>query len=155
MKVVSGGQSGVDRASLDAALECDVEAGGWCPEGRVASDGIIPNRYPVKELPGAGYRQRTRKNVLDSDGTAILYWGFPVGGTELTISFCIKEKKPYVLIDAEELSIERAAEKISAFIRFNSVSVLNVAGPGADREPRAYDYTLSVMRGVLGYIKQA
>lgn len=153
--MVSGGQTGVDRAALDAALQCGAEAGGWCPEGRSASDGVIPARYPVKELPGARYRQRNRQNVLDSDGTAILYWGFPIGGTELTLSLCIKEKKPYVLIDAEELSIERAAKKITGFISLRSVSVLNVAGPGADREPRAYDYTLAVVLSVLERIKKS
>ena len=71
MKIVSGGQTGVDRAALDAALERGVEAGGWCPEGRVAEDGVIPEQYPVKELPKAGYLQRTKRNVIDSDGTAI------------------------------------------------------------------------------------
>ena len=82
--IVSGGQTGVDRAALDAALAMGVEAGGWCPEGRTAEDGIIPDRYPVIGLPGAGYPERTRQNVIDSDGTLIIYFGFPAGGTELT-----------------------------------------------------------------------
>jgi predicted Rossmann-fold nucleotide-binding protein len=95
MKIVSGGQTGVDRAALDAAMESGVEAGGWCPEGRKADDGVIPDKYPVKELPKAGYRQRTRRNVIDSDGTAIFYFGDPTGRTEQTILFCFKERKPY------------------------------------------------------------
>ena len=100
IKIVSGAQTGVDRAALDAALECAVALGGWCPAGRLAEDGVIPSRYPVEELPRAGYRQRTKRNVVDSDGTVIIYFGYPSGGTEQTLVFCIKEKQPYVLIDA-------------------------------------------------------
>jgi Circularly permutated YpsA SLOG family len=149
MKIVSGAQTGVDRAALDAAIETGIEAGGWCPEGRIAEDGIIPEIYPVKELPNSGYRQRTKRNVIDSDGTVIFYFAYPSGGTEQTIAFCIKEKKPYVLIDAEELLTERAAIKIEAFIRLNSICVLNVAGPRAGGEPRAYEYAKEVIQSVL------
>ena len=113
------------------------------------SDGIIPNKYPVTELPNSGYRQRTKRNVTDSDGTAIIYFGYPSGGTEQTIIFCIKEKKPYVLIDAEEIDIERASRKIEKFIIQNTISVLNVAGPRAGGEPRAYEYAKKVIHGVL------
>ena len=93
MKIVSGGQTGVDRAALDASLESGVEAGGWCPEGRKAEDGTIPEKYPVKELPKAGYRQRTKRNVIYSDETAIIYFGYPTGGTEQTIVFSIMGRK--------------------------------------------------------------
>ena len=82
MKIVSGGQTGVDRAALDAAMECGVGAGDWCPEGRLAEDGVIPPNYPVKELPNARYTERTRRNVIDSEGTAIIYFDYPSGGTE-------------------------------------------------------------------------
>ena len=80
IKIVSGGQAGADRAALDAALACGVSCGGWCPEGRLAEDGRIADSYPIVELPGAGYRQRTRRNVQDSDGTAIFSFGPPEGG---------------------------------------------------------------------------
>jgi hypothetical protein len=151
MKIISGAQTGVDRAALDAALECGVEAGGWCPEGRKAEDGTIPEKYPVKELPKSGYRQRTKRNVIDSDGTIIIYFDhpFPKGGTEQTIVFCIKESKPYLLIDAEEFTIERAARRIEQFIRQNTISVLNVAGPSASGVPTAYKYAKKVILSVL------
>ncbi len=145
MKIISGAQTGVDRAALDAALESGIDAGGWCPEGRKSEDGTIPEKYPVQVLKGAGYRQRTRKNVTDSDGTAIIYFGYPTGGTEQTIEFCIKLKKPYVLIDAEEFSIESASNKIALFIEKHSVTTLNVAGPRAGGEPRAYEYAKKVI----------
>ena len=149
MKIVSGGQTGVDRAALDAALESGIEAGGWCPEGRLAEDGIIPVHYPIQELSNAGYRQRTKRNVIDSDGTAIIYFGYPTGGTEQTIVFCIKERKPYVLIDAEEISVKYASRKIERFIKDHSITVLNVAGPRASGEPRAYAYAKKVVLSVL------
>ncbi len=151
MKIISGGQTGVDRAALDAALESGIDAGGWCPEGRIAEDGVIPEKYPVQVLKNSGYRQRTKKNVNDSDGTVIIYFGYPTDGTEQTIAFCIKEKKPYVLIDAEKFTIESASIKILSFIEKHSVATLNVAGPRAGGEPRAYDYAKNVMFRVTKY----
>lgn len=149
IKIVSGGQTGVDRAVLDAALECGIDARGWCPEGRKAEDGVIPDKYPLKELPNADYRQRTKKNVIDSDGTVIIYFGYPTGGTELTIAFCISENKPYVLIDAEEIVLDAAVVKVDKFIKDKSITTLNVAGPRAGGEPRAYDYARALIKEVI------
>jgi hypothetical protein len=94
IKVVSGGQTGVDRGALDAALELKLQCGGWCPEGRLAEDGPIPEQYPMQEVEGGDYRDRTRKNVLDSDGTAIIYFGEIEGGTESTLDDCVQLAKP-------------------------------------------------------------
>ncbi len=148
-RIVSGGQTGVDRAALDAAIENDVPAGGWCPEGRKAENGIIPAKYPVKELPGAGYRTRTEKNVTDSDGTLIVYFGFLSGGTEQTVLFCIKHKKPYLLIDAAEMAEIRASERIEKFIEKYKIVVFNVAGPRASGEAKAYGYTKKAINEYL------
>ena len=153
MKIISGGQTGVDRAALDAALKCGIEIGGWCPKGRMAEDGAIPDKYTLQELPSPSYKQRTLKNVIDSDGTAIIYFAYPSGGTEQTIAFCIKEKKPCVLIDANELSIEEASEKIESFIDHHSIDLLNVAGPRASSESKAYEYALRSIVGVLQKMK--
>lgn len=149
-KIVSGGQTGVDRAALDVALDFGIAAGGWCPEGRLAEDGRIPWRYPVIALPGAGYRQRTKRNVADSDGTVILYFGAPTGGTEQTLLFCIQTQKPYVLIDATEASLVRASDKLAHFIEQVGIGVLNVAGPRASGAPEAYAYARTVLEAVLG-----
>ena len=92
--IISGGQTGVDRGALDAALAMGTPCGGWCPEGRMADDGIIADKYPLQELAGAGYRQRTRQNVADSDATLIIYFDFiaPKRGTELTLLTAIDRK---------------------------------------------------------------
>src|SRR5436309_14721003 len=99
LKVISGGQTGVDRGALDAALALQVECGGWCPAGRLAEDGTIPKRYPVVELPNARYAERTARNVADSDGTLIISNGEPIGGTRETIQRCVGLDKPHLIID--------------------------------------------------------
>ena len=139
----------MDRAALDAALEAGVECGGWCPEGRKAEDGVLPIRYPLIELTGAGYRQRTIRNVLDSQGTVIIYFGSPAGGTVQTLHFCIREKRPYLLLDAGEFGVERSSERIASFVEKHGITVLNIAGPRASREPGAYRYVYDVMSKYL------
>lgn len=149
MKIVSGGQTGVDRAALDAAMGCNIEAGGWCPDGRKSEDGRIADHYPLTELSGAGYRKRTLKNVQDSDGTLIIYFSELSGGTKLTVDFCIKEKKPYVLIDAGLLSESQSVQEIIAFITKFKIQTLNVAGPRESNVAQAYPYTKNVLYGVI------
>ena len=151
LMIVSGGQSGVDRAALDAALELNVSCGGWCPEGRKAEDGIIADKYPLIELPRSDYRQRTRKNVVDSDGTVIIYFKYLSGGTQLTLKFCINEKKPYLLIDATELTEIKAAERVHTFVLDYDLKKLNFAGPRGSGEPQAYVYTKKLVRDFIHF----
>ena len=139
----------MDRAALDAAIDHSAPCGGWCPAGRLAEDGPIPDRYPLQELRGGSYRERTRQNVLDSDGTVIFYFGRPKGGTEATLLFCIEKGKPYRLIDAGEISPKRAAELIRTFVSEFDIAALNVAGPRASEEPRAYPYVLEAIGAVV------
>jgi predicted Rossmann-fold nucleotide-binding protein len=73
LKIISGGQTGVDRAALDVALRHGIECGGWCPAGRLDEFGKIPDHYPVQELQGGGFTERTLQNVKDSDGTVVIY----------------------------------------------------------------------------------
>lgn len=145
IKIISGGQTGVDRAALDAALRAGIECGGWCPEGRLAEDGTIPLHYPVTELEGANYTDRTLQNVKGSDGTVIIYFDSLSGGTEKTLLFCLNRQKPYLLIDASEMNCERAAERMQKFVIRNGIAVLNFAGPRASGEPLAYPYALETM----------
>src|SRR5438309_6802555 len=93
-KIISGGQSGVDRAALDVALELGISCGGWCPKGRRAEDGVIPEQYPVRENASTSYPPRTEMNVRDSDGTLILTNGRPDRGTALTVNLAKRYEKP-------------------------------------------------------------
>ncbi len=149
LKIISGGQTGVDRGALDAALDLGITCGGWCPEGRLAEDGVISRCYPVRELPGADYRQRTLANVLAADGTLLIYFAYPEGGTQETLRFCLEWQKPCLLIDAAELDVARAAQRITEFLDAFSIMTLNVAGPRASSEARACDYARSCLSSCL------
>jgi len=148
-KIVSGGQTGVDRGALDAALKIGFACGGWCPDGRKAEDGVIPTIYPLEPLPGAGYSGRTLRNVIDSDGTAILHFGLLTGGSHLTAACCRKADKPYVLIDCDQHTRERSAELVAAFADEHRVSVLNIAGPRESQARRAYAFSFDVVTRLL------
>ena len=152
---MSGGQTGVDRAALDAALAHGAACGGWCPQGRKAEDGVIPAHYPLVELSGGDFIDRTRKNVEDSDGTVIIYFDHPSGGTERTLEFCLVEKKPYLLIDATELPAARAATRIAKFAATLPGGRLNFAGPRASGEPRAYAYAHEAVSGFIELARAA
>ena len=149
IKIISGGQTGVDRAALDAALESGVSVGGWCPQGRKAEDGSIAEKYPLQELPDSGYKKRTLKNVQDSDATVIIYFESVSGGTEKTLLYCLNEKKPYLLIDGGSITQDIASKQIKYFIDENQISLLNVAGPRASTEIRGYEYTKQVITLML------
>jgi Circularly permutated YpsA SLOG family len=140
VKIVSGGQTGVDRAALDVALKHGIECGGWCPAERLDEFGRIPDQYPVRELQAGGFAERTLQNVKDSDGTVIIYPGRRSGGTEQTVRFCVELQRPYQLIDASKLSAEDAARLIADFVLKNKIKILNVAGPRQSEWPDGYDY---------------
>ena len=142
LKIVSGGQTGVDRGALDAALAAGFPCGGWCPADRAAEDGTIPARYPLTPLACGGYRERTRQNVLDSDGTAILFHGVLGGGTLLTLILCKWEGKPHVVIDASKTSESEAAAEIVRFVEEHEMEVLNVAGPRLSGWPQGDGFAL-------------
>ena len=140
----------MDRAALDAALQSGFPCGGWVTWDRMAEDGVIDNRYPLVALPKGGYRQRTRLNVSDSDGTAILYNDALKGGTRLSRNLCALLKRPYVLINAAETPDPIvAAEKIVKFIEDNNIETLNVAGPRASGWPVGHAFALGVIGRVI------
>ncbi len=131
-RVVSGGQTGVDRGALDAALAAGVDCGGWCPKDRRAEDGTIPAKYPLKEMPSADYRDRTLRNVQDSDGTLILMTGKLSGGTALTREFALAKSKPLMLIDLDR---PLSPESVLHWATKQGIRVLNVAGPRESLRP--------------------
>jgi len=144
-RIVSGGQTGVDRGALDAALEVGFSCGGWCPPARQAEDGTIPIRYPMTELDGGGYSERTLKNVIESDGTVIIHRGEIEGGTGYTRDCCLAHGKPLLLVDAARVSLTEAADRIGAFITRERILVLNIAGPRASKWPEAHSYAKGVI----------
>ncbi len=152
-RIISGGQTGVDRAALDVALETGIEAGGWCPAGRRAEDGPIPPHYPVDETPSADYEQRTEWNVWDADATLIITRGPPGGGTAYTIEIAEAVGKPYLVIDLDTLSTEddRAIETagVRDWIERYEITALNVAGPRASKEPEIGGAAADFLRGLL------
>ena len=140
LKIISGGQTGVDRAALDVALKHRINCGGWCPAGRLDEFGKIPDHYPVQELQGGGLTERTLQNVKDSDGTVVVYPGELRGGTEQTVRFCVDLKRPHQLINASSVATEDAAKLIADFVDKNKIIILNVAGPRESEWPEGYDY---------------
>jgi len=135
-KVIAGGQTGVDRAALDAAMACGIAAGGWCPRARIAEDGVIPRRYPLEETPSEKYSQRTTWNVRDADATLILTFGSMDGGTELTQRVAQRLGKPCVVVSLRGYP-EMAPVRELFHLRAGGI-VLNVAGPRESRSPGIY-----------------
>jgi hypothetical protein len=125
-KIISGGQTGVDRAALDVALELGIACGGWCPKGRRAEDGVIPEKYPVEENDSKDYPPRTAMNVREADGTLVLTRGTPDRGTALTICLAERHEKPCLVVD---LGQALDPVKVRKWLRREKIKVLNVAGP--------------------------
>ena len=148
-RIISGGQTGVDRGALDAALDCGFPCGGWCPADRAAEDGVIPPRYPLSPLPGAGYPERTLQNVIEGDGTVIISKGPLAGGTRLTRDLCRRHAKPHLAIDATGASEADVAFRIARFIDEHDVRVLNVAGPRSSQWHEAHDFAARTIRELL------
>jgi hypothetical protein len=151
-KIVSGGQTGVDRGALDAALDAGFPCGGFCPDGREAEDGAIPPRYPLEEIPAGGYLERTLRNVETSDGTLVLHFGPLRGGTAETVAACRRKGKPVLLVDGARILPADAAERAAAFVAARGIAVLNVAGPRASLDARAHDHAYATISALLSRV---
>ena len=147
-KIISGGQSGVDRAVLDAARELDVPIGGWCPKGRRAEDGAIAACYPLDETPSDQYAQRTEWNIRDSDGTLVLTFGPATGGTALTVQLADRLSKPCLVLD---LKNSASPEDALSWIGEHSIQVLNVAGPRASSVSVIYHLAFDFVARLLDH----
>jgi Circularly permutated YpsA SLOG family len=145
VKIISGGQTGVDRAALDVALKHGIDCGGWCPAGRLDEFGRIPDRYPLQELKSGGFTERTLQNVKDSNGTVIIYPGKLGGGTEQTVRFCQELERSHQLIDATKISTEGAAKLIADFTLDHEIEILNVGGPRQSEWAEGYDYAFRAL----------
>jgi hypothetical protein len=145
-KIISGGQTGVDRAALDAALECGLPIGGFVPLGRWAEDGQVPSSYKgLTECDSPDPALRTRLNVEHSDGTLILSHGKLAGGSLVTWQAARNARKPCLHIDLERNLDDSAVEKILLWLRNGGFSDLNVAGPRASKDPVIYESAKKVL----------
>jgi hypothetical protein len=164
--ILSGGQTGVDRAALDVAIELGLEHGGWCPRGRKAEDGPIDDRYQLRETESSEYHVRTQMNVQAADATLILACGDLVGGTKLTETFARRESKPYRIANLNELMdfeehprptrqqadsslARRVSDELRAWLARERIAVLNVAGPRESTQPGVYQQACKVLRSLL------
>jgi Circularly permutated YpsA SLOG family len=153
-KVISGGQTGADRAGLDFAIETGLEHGGYVPRGRKAEDGRIDDRYNLVELSTSSYPARTRRNIEESDGTVIFSLERLLsGGTKLTWEHANKLSKPVLhiynaskerILNQDSLRLEIQA--LTDFLCSNKIVILNVAGPRESKEPGVYEWTLTMLR---------
>ena len=148
-KIISGGQTGVDQAALDVAIELNIPHGGWIPKGRKTEDGILPDKYQLKEMSTASYPKRSEQNILDSNGTLIISHGKLTGGSALTRRLAKKHKKPWLHIDLSKISAFIASGEIINWLYGYKIEVLNVAGPRASKDPAIYDATVSLLKGTL------
>jgi len=134
-RIVSGGQTGADRAALDAARALGVETGGWVPRGRWAEDGRVPERYPsMKETDSSEPAERTECNVRDSDGTVVFSHGELSGGTRWTVEVSGRLHKPLLWLDLSTQPVETAAVRLLEWTAAEGIEVLNVAGPRASED---------------------
>ena len=145
-QLISGGQTGVDRAALDVAMELGIRCGGWCPRGRKAEDGPIDRSYPLWETPSDRYAERTEWNVRVGDATLILTIGPPTGGTALTKSLADDFGKPCLVVDLEQPT-ETAA--VLQWLSQHAVNVLNVAGPRESTSPGVYRQAQTFLRRLI------
>ena len=158
LKIVSGGQTGADRAALDVAIKLNIAHGGWCPKGRKAIDGTIAKKYQLKEMPSASYVARTKQNVIDSDGTVIFYIVKATGGTKKTINFCKELNKDHLELDLSEafltncLCFSRWFENISQKVK-SEIFTLNIAGPRQSDLNNIYRLVFEILENVLAKIK--
>lgn len=148
-KIISGGQTGADRAAIDLAIKLSIPHGGWIPRGRKTESGPLPLKYQLTEMETADYPSRTKMNVVDSHGTVVLSRGRLTAGSELTRVFAKVVGKPICHIDLAQNDSFEAAIILQSFIMENQIEVLNVAGPRASRDPEIYFDVRSILEAVF------
>ena len=154
-KIISGGQTGVDQAALDASIKYSLPHGGWIAKGRKTEAGTLPDKYKLQEMLTDSYSIRTKQNIIDSDGTVIISHGKLTGGSKLTENLAMKHKRPCLHIDLNRTPAFITASKINSWIVENKIETLNVAGPRASKEPEIHQDVMYIIEGVilLGLVK--
>ncbi len=145
-RIVSGGQTGADRAALDFAIRHKIPHGGWVPKGRLTEDGPLPAKYKVQEMPTDSYQDRTEQNVIDSDGTVIISHGKLTGGSAYTRKMAKYYGKPCIHIDLRKYDVLPAAIEMLTWIDERDIKILNIAGPRASKDPLIYKTVKEVLQ---------
>lgn len=141
-RIISGGQTGVDRAALDFALQGGMVCGGWVPKGRMAENGVIPATYPnLREIASDDPKERTERNVRDSDATLVITRGAPAGGSALTIAVANDLKKPVLHVDLDREPIDLVSRRVCIWVQDSKAATLNIAGPRSSEDPEIYALT--------------
>jgi hypothetical protein len=148
-KIISGGQTGADRAALDVAIKLGIPHGGWIPKGRLTENGMLDNKYHLKEMETASYNKRTEQNVIDSHGTLIISHGKLTGGSEYTRDMALGHGRPWLHIDLNQTESLEAAKQIKCWLVEHEIEVLNVAGPRASKDPTIYRSTTDILERAL------
>ena len=148
-KIISGGQTGAGRAALDFATENDITHGGWIPKGRKTEDGNLPEKYRLQEMLTGSYPKRTKKNILNSDGSIIFSRGKLTSGPALTQKLAKHHNKPWVHLDLNQMNEWIAADIIKGWIKRHEIQILNVAGTRASKDPGIYDIVVSILKRVF------
>ena len=137
-KIISGGQTGADRAALDVSIKLGIPHAGWIPKGRLTEEGPLPNKYQLQQMPTRSYPARTEQNVIDADGTLIITRGKPTGGSAYTRQMVLKHKRQLFHIDLDLTTSFDAASLILSWIKLQRIKILNVAGPRAGKDADIY-----------------
>ena len=148
-KIISGGQTGVDQAALDAAIDCGISYGGWLPAGRKTENGPLPQRYVMEEMETASYPERTRKNVVSADATLIISHGPLIGGSALTAHIAKEMNLPYFHLDLDEFNSRADLQKMVKWLQVIRPDILNVAGPRASSDSRIYQESYDIIVELL------
>jgi hypothetical protein len=147
--IVSGGQTGVDRAALDVAIELGIEHGGWCPAGRLAEDGVIPAQYRLQESHSSDYSVRTEQNVIDSDATLLLFRTSIRGGTGLTARLAIRHARPSLAVDLNAVEWDAEVQRAQLWLADLRPERLNVAGPRESSAPGIHEQSRTFLHRLL------
>lgn len=145
IKIISGGQTGADQGALDAAIQRDIPHGGWLPKGRATEEGPLGREYRLQELDSHRYRDRTEKNVKDSDGTLIVSYGPLTGGSALTEALAIRHDRPCLHLNMDYFTLDDAVKTVDKWLQKHAIKILNVAGPRASSDERIYE----TVRGIV------
>ena len=148
-KIISGGQTGVDQAALDVAIKLGISHGGWIPKGRLTENGMLDDKYHLKEMETANYNKRTEQNVIDSDGTLIISHGKLTGGSEYTRDMVLHHGRPWLHMDLNKTESFQAVKQIKSWLAENKIEVLNVAGPRASKDATIYQATVDILETVF------